>query len=175
MVNNAAVLKPGDLENLKMEDFDLLVNTNLRAAIILTKLCIPHLIEQKGSVINVSSVAGTNSLPGLISYCVCKSGLDQFTKCAALELASRGVRVNSVNPGAITTNIVVKTGSSDEYYEKFMEASRKNHAMGRTGQVDEVANTIAFLASDLSSFITGELIHVDGGRHIMSPYETFEK
>jgi NAD(P)-dependent dehydrogenase (short-subunit alcohol dehydrogenase family) len=84
-------------------------------------------------------------------------------------LADKQVRVNSVNPGVIITNLHKRAGHTDDQYTKFLEHCKSTHALGRPGTADEVANTIAFLASDSASFITGELVHVDGGRHAMTP------
>ncbi|CAI9733898.1 Hypothetical predicted protein [Octopus vulgaris] len=102
-----------------------------------------------------------------------KSALDQFTCTVALELASKKVRVNSVNPGIIVTEIHRRTGMTEEAYAQVLEKSRKNHVLGRVGEVDDVAKTIAFLASDASSFVTGALFPVDGARHITCPQATY--
>ncbi|CAE1256759.1 unnamed protein product [Acanthosepion pharaonis] len=104
-----------------------------------------------------------------INVSMSKSALDKLTKCTALELASKQVRVNSVNPGVIITEIHKRAGLDDEAYAKFLERSKETHALGRPGECDEVAKTIVFLASDESSFITGALIPVDGGKHVMCP------
>ncbi|CAF0705968.1 unnamed protein product [Brachionus calyciflorus] len=169
LVNNAAVFRLSSILNTKIEEYDEVMNTNLKSVLQLTQLCAPHLIKEKGTVINVSSIAGTKSFQNLLPYSMSKAALDQFTKCVALELADKGVRVNSVNPGTIETNIHRRAGYTEEQYKTFLERCKTTHALGRTGQPDEVANTIAFLASDLSSFTTGEIIHVDGGRHAMTP------
>ena len=135
----------------------------------LTQLCVPHLTKTKGSIVIVSSVNGIRSFPNVIGYCMSKSAIDQFTKCCALELAPKQIRVNSVNPGVILTEIHKRGGMDEEAYQKFLERTKTTHALGRPGEVSEVANTIAFLASDDSSFITGAQIPVDGGRHCICP------
>ena len=94
---------------------------------------------------------------------------DDFFRTAALEVASKGVRVNAVNPGVIVTEVHKRGGMTDEAYEKFLEHSKTTHAMGRVGQVKEVATTVAFLASDDASFITGQTLAIDGGRSVMCP------
>ena len=147
------------------------MNLNVKSVISLTKMCISHLVKQKGSIVNVSSLAGTKSFAGILAYCISKSALDQFTKCVALDVASRGVRVSSVNPGVIVINLQLKAGLSSEEYKQFLKDSKWAHALGRVGQPIEVAKTIAFLVSELSSFITGEIVHVDGGRHLMGPID----
>lgn len=169
LVNAAGVLKGGGIENLKMEDYESTMNINVTSLIKLTQNCVPHIIKQKGSIVNVSSVTGTRSFPNVLPYCISKAAVDQFTKCIALELADKGVRVNAVNPGVIVTNLHKRAGQNDETYAKFLEHCRTTHALGRPGTADEVANLIAFLASEAASFITGELVHVDGGRHAMTP------
>lgn len=169
LVNSAGILKTGGLETLKMQDYDDSMDLNVKSVINLTQLCLPYLIAEKGSIVNVSSVTGTRSFPGVLAYCMSKAALDQFTKCVALELADKGVRCNSVNPGVIVTNLHRRAGQNEEQYAKFLEHCKQTHALGRPGTSDEVASAIAFLASDSASFITGELLHVDGGRHAMTP------
>lgn len=169
LVNNAGVLETGTIENTTLEQYDRVMNTNVRAIYQLTMLAVPELIKTKGSIVNVSSVNGIRSFPGVLAYNVSKAAVDQFTRCVALELALKGVRCNSVNPGVIVTEIHKRGGMDEETYAKFLEHSRTTHAMGRPGQVDEVSGVIAFLASDKASFITGASLPVDGGRHAMCP------
>lgn len=169
LINNAGILERGSIESTSLEKFDAVMNCNVRSVFHLTHLAVPHLIASKGNIVNVSSVNGMRSFPGVLAYNISKSALDQFTQCVALELAEKGVRVNSVNPGVIKTNIHKRGGMDEESYAKFLEHSRTTHALGRPGDVNEVAETIAFLASDKASFITGALLPVDGGRHAMCP------
>lgn len=169
LVNSAGIMQPGSIETMNMDDYDRTMDINVKSVIHLTQNCLPHLIATKGSIVNVSSVTGSRSFPGVLSYCMSKAALDQFTKCVALEMADKGVRVNSVNPGVIVTNLHKRAGQNEEQYAKFLEHCKLTHALGRPGTSDEVANAIAFLASDYSSYITAELLHVDGGRHAMTP------
>ena len=164
LVNNAGSSKPGNLQNLKMEDFEFTMNVNVKSVISLTQKCMPELIKTKGSIVNVSSVASIVNVPNLLAYCMSKSALDQFTKCVALEVADKQVRVNSVNPATIRTDIFKTCGVNEEYvYEK----AKEWHPLGRRiGKPEEVAQAIAFLASDRASFCTGVLLPVDGGRLI---------
>jgi NAD(P)-dependent dehydrogenase (short-subunit alcohol dehydrogenase family) len=120
LVNSAGILIPGSIEVMNMADYDTTMNINVKSVINLTQACLPHLIAQKGNIVNVSSVTGTRSFPGVLSYCMSKAALDQFTKCVALELANKGVRVNSVNPGVIVTNLHKRAGQSEEQYAKVM-------------------------------------------------------
>ncbi|XP_039618765.1 3-oxoacyl-[acyl-carrier-protein] reductase FabG [Polypterus senegalus] len=169
LINSAGILAMGSIETTDMEQFDRVMNTNVRCVYQLTHLAVPHLIHTKGCIVNVSSVNGQRSFPGVLAYCMSKSAIDQMTRCAALELASKQVRVNSVCPGVIVTEVHKRAGLNDEQYAKFLERCRETHALGRPGQADEVAQAIAFLASDAASFITGVNLPVDGGRHAMCP------
>ncbi|XP_033149798.1 3-oxoacyl-[acyl-carrier-protein] reductase [Drosophila busckii] len=169
LVNNAGIFETGTIENTSVAQYDRVMNTNVRALYQLTMLATPELIMTKGCIVNVSSVNGIRSFPGVLAYNVSKAAVDQFTRCVALELAPKGVRVNSVNPGVIITDIHKRGGMDEATYQKFLEHSRTTHAMGRPGDVKEVAAAIAFLASDAASFTTGVSLAVDGGRHAMCP------
>lgn len=169
LINNAGIIELGSIETTSLEQYDRVMSTNVRSLYQLTILATPELIKTKGNIVNVSSVCGLRSFPGVLAYNVSKSAVDQFTRCVALELASKGVRVNSVNPGVIVTELQKRGGLDDEAYAKFLEHSKETHALGRPGEVNEVAATIAFLASDDASFSTGVNFPVDGGRHAMCP------
>uniref|UniRef100_A0A8C6WTA9 Zgc:101858 n=1 Tax=Neogobius melanostomus TaxID=47308 RepID=A0A8C6WTA9_9GOBI len=169
LVNSAGILAMGSIETTNLAQYDKVMNINVRSVYHLTQLCVPHLIKSKGSIVNVSSVNGQRSFPGVLAYCVSKSAIDQFTRCIALELASKQVRVNSVCPGVIITEVHKRAGLDEEQYAKFLDNTKHTHALGRPGEVDEVAQTIAFLASDAATFITGVNLPVDGGRHAMCP------
>ncbi|KAL5274122.1 hypothetical protein ACFFRR_000713 [Megaselia abdita] len=167
LVNNAGVLETGTIENTSLEQFDRVMNVNIRSIYHLTMLATPYLIKTKGNIINISSVNGMRSFPGVLAYNVSKAAVDQFTRCVALELAGKGVRCNSINPGVIVTNIHKRGGMNEETYAKFLEHSKTTHALRRAGTVDEVASCILFLATDQSSFITGINLPVDGGRNVL--------
>ncbi|XP_043931994.1 3-oxoacyl-[acyl-carrier-protein] reductase FabG-like [Protopterus annectens] len=169
LVNNAGIFEFGSVENATLKQFDRIMNTNVRAVFYLTHLAVPHIIRSKGNIVNVSSLAGLRTLPGFLAYCMSKSAMNQFTRGAALELASKQVRVNAVCPGVIVTGIHLRAGMGREEYAKFLEECKRAHALGRPGTSDEVAQAIAFLASDAASFITGVTLPVDGGRHAMVP------
>uniref|UniRef100_A0AC34QMX3 Uncharacterized protein n=1 Tax=Panagrolaimus sp. JU765 TaxID=591449 RepID=A0AC34QMX3_9BILA len=169
LVNSAGVLANGNVENANINDYDRIFDINVRSVVQLTKYAIPHLKEVKGTIVNVSSIAGPCAFPGVAFYCMSKAALDSFTKCLALELASDGVRVNAVNPGVIVTDVHRRAGMSEVEYEQFLEKGKNTHALGRVGFAEEVAEAIYFLASPASSFTTGHLLTVDGGRGIMTP------
>lgn len=169
LVNSAGVIETGSIETTSLEQYDRVMNANVRSVYHLTMLAVPHLVTTHGNIVNVSSVCGTRSFPGVLAYCVSKSAIDQLTNCTALELAAKGVRVNSVNPGVIVTNLHRSSGFTEDAYAKFLERAKETHPLGRHGEPEEVARAIAFLASDEASFITGEQLHVDGGRRAACP------
>ncbi|XP_049311396.1 3-oxoacyl-[acyl-carrier-protein] reductase FabG-like [Bactrocera dorsalis] len=169
LVNNAGVGESGLILDIDVDQFDRVLNTNLRSVFLLTKYDAPHLVKTQGNIVNVSSVAGLRSYAGFSVYCTSKAALDQFTRCIALDLAPKNVRVNEVNPGVIVTEFHRRLGLSEEEEAKFLEHSKSTHALGRAGEPNEVADAIIFLASDSSSFITGATLPIDGGRNIMCP------
>lgn len=169
LVNNAGIIETGTIENTSLEQFDRVMNTNIRSIYHLTMLAVPYLIKSQGCVVNVSSVNGIRSFPGVLAYNISKASVDQFTRCVALELAAKNVRVNSVNPGVTVTNLHKRGGMDEETYKKFLEHSKTTHAMGRPGSANELADAILFLSSSSASFITGASLPVDGGRHAMCP------
>lgn len=105
LVNNAGILETGTIENTSMEQYDRVMSTNIRSIYYLTMLAVPHLIKSQGNVVSVSSVNGIRSFPGVLAYNISKAAVDQFTRCVALELAAKNVRVNCVNPGVTVTNL----------------------------------------------------------------------
>jgi len=165
LINSAGIIEFGTIETTSLEQYDRMMNVTVRSVYQLTMLCVPHLIATRGNIVNVSSVTGTRSFPGVLAYCVAKAAVDQMTSCTALELAAKGVRVNSVNPGVIVTEVHKRGGQSEDDYAKFLERSKTTHPLGRVGDAEEVAQAVAFLASSSALFITGEHLHIDGGRH----------
>ena len=164
LVNAAGIISNGTVENTPLAEWDAMMNVNLRAVFHLMQLAAPHLERLPGNVVNVSSVTGLRAFPGVLAYCVSKAGVDQLTRCAALELAPKGIRVNAVNPGVVVTDIHRRGGMAEENYAAFLERSKQTHPLGRTGTADEVAELILFLASDRASWITGVTYSIDGGR-----------
>jgi NAD(P)-dependent dehydrogenase (short-subunit alcohol dehydrogenase family) len=166
LINAAGVIATGTLEATTDEVWDTMMAVNLRAPFRLMRAAAPHLAERKGAVVNVSSVNGLRSFPGVLAYCVSKAGVDHLTRCAAIEMAPRGVRVNAVNPGVTVTNLHRRSGMGDTQYAAFLERSKETHPLGRPGQPEEIAALILFLASDRAAWMTGETIPIDGGRHL---------
>jgi NAD(P)-dependent dehydrogenase (short-subunit alcohol dehydrogenase family) len=166
LVNAAGVIASGTMEATTDEAWDTMMAVNLRAPFRLMRGAAPHLAARKGSIVNVSSVNGLRSFPGVLAYCVSKAGVDHLTRCAALELAPLGVRVNAVNPGVTVTNLHRRSGMGEAQYAAFLERSKETHPLGRPGQAGEIAALILFLASDRAGWMTGETIPIDGGRHL---------
>ncbi len=164
LVNAAGGLSNGTIETTSLESWDEMMNVNLRAVFHLMQLAVPHLAEHRGNIVNVSSVTGLRAFPGVLAYCVSKAGVDQLTRCAALELAAQGVRVNAVNPGVVRTEIHRRSGMSEEAYAAFLERSQQTHPLGRVGEAREVAELILYLASERAAWITGVTYSIDGGR-----------
>lgn len=164
LVNAAGHLSSGTIETTSEDAWDNMLNINLRAVFQLMQKALPSIIERRGNIVNVSSVTGLRAFPGVLAYCVSKAGLDQLTRCAALELASKGVRVNAVNPGVVVTEIHKRGGMSEEQYAAFLQHSKDTHPLGRVGNASEVAELIFFLASERASWITGATYSIDGGR-----------
>ena len=164
LVNAAGIIANGTVETTPLSDWDAMMNVNLRSVFHLMQLAAPHLERRPGNVVNVSSVTGLRAFPGVLAYCVSKAGVDQLTRCAALELAPKGVRVNAVNPGVVVTQIHRRGGMAEERYADFLEHSKTTHPLGRVGTAEEVAELILFLASDRAAWITGATYSIDGGR-----------
>ena len=164
LVNAAGHISTGTIENTSLQAWDDMMNVNVRAVFQLMQKALPSLIERRGNIVNVSSVTGLRAFPGVLAYCVSKAALDQLTRCAALELAPKGVRVNAVNPGVVVTQIHKRGGMSEEAYDAFLEHSKTTHPLGRVGHPEEIASLVLYLASDQASWITGATYSIDGGR-----------
>jgi NAD(P)-dependent dehydrogenase (short-subunit alcohol dehydrogenase family) len=164
VVNAAGHISSGTIENTTTTAWDAMLNINLRGVFLLMQKASASLIARRGNIVNVSSVTGLRAFPGVLAYCVSKAGIDQLTRCAALELAAKGVRVNAVNPGVVVTEIHRRGGMTEEQYAGFLEHSKETHPLGRVGDTGEVADLILFLASSRAGWITGATYSIDGGR-----------
>ncbi len=164
LINAAGIIKNGNIANTPLEDWDRMMDVNLRSVFYLMQKVVPHLEATQGNIVNVSSVAGTRSFPNILAYCVSKSAIDQLTRCSALELAAQGIRVNAVNPGVVITNLHTRGGMSEEAYKTFLDHAKETHPIGRAGSAAEIAELIYYLASEKSGWITGATYEIDGGR-----------
>ena len=167
LVNAAGVIGSSGLLQTTPEEWDRVMDSNLRSMFLITRAAAPELIKRKGRVVNLSSVAGPRPYAGVLPYCVSKAAVDQFTRCVALEMAPQGVRVNAVNPGVVVTELHTVTRAIPDYPE-FLERSKTTHPLGRVGQPEEVARLILWLLSDEAGWITGGTYSIDGGRALAS-------
>lgn len=158
LVNNAGITRDNLILRMSEEQWDEVIDTNLKSIFNYCKAASKPMMRNKGgSVINISSVVGLSGNAGQSNYAASKAGIIGFTKSFAKELASRNIRCNVIAPGYITTEM------TDDLDEKLLESIRSETPLGRPGNAEEVAESVAFLASDSSSYITGEVIRVDGG------------
>ncbi|EGO89236.2 3-oxoacyl-[acyl-carrier-protein] reductase [Clostridium botulinum C] len=161
LVNNAGITKDMLLMRMKEEEFDNVIEVNLKGVFNCTKHVVPIMMKQRsGKIINISSVVGLSGNAGQSNYAAAKAGIIGFTKSVAKEIASRGITVNAVAPGFIATDM---TGVLSD---KVKENIKNNIPLKRVGDAKDIANTVAFLSSNMASYITGQVISVDGGMHI---------
>ncbi|MBU5487764.1 3-oxoacyl-[acyl-carrier-protein] reductase [Clostridium sp. MSJ-8] len=158
MVNNAGITKDTLIMRMKEEDFDSVINVNLKGVFNCLKCITPIMMKQKsGKIINLSSVVGITGNAGQVNYAASKAGVIGMTKSLAKEIGSRGINVNAVAPGFIETDM------TDVLGEKAKDEYKKGIPLRKLGKPEDVANVIAFLASDAADYVTGQVIHVDGG------------
>jgi 3-oxoacyl-[acyl-carrier protein] reductase len=158
VVNNAGITRDTLLLRMSEEDFDQVISTNLKSVFNTTKHVQRHFLKQRsGSIVNISSIVGIKGNAGQSNYAASKAGIIGFTKSVALELGSRGIRCNAIAPGFIETEM---TAVLDE---KVVQSWRDAIPLKRGGSPEDVANACVFLASDLSSYISGQVLQVDGG------------
>ncbi|MCI5890207.1 MAG: 3-oxoacyl-[acyl-carrier-protein] reductase [Lachnospira sp.] len=161
LVNNAGITKDGLMLRMTDEDFDRVIDVNLKGTFNCTKYVSKYMLKQKsGKIINISSVVGLSGNAGQINYSASKAGIIGITKSAAKELSSRGITVNAVAPGYVDTDMTKVL--SDNIRNEIL----KNIPLQRMGNVEDISNCVAFLASEDASYITGQVISVDGGMHI---------
>jgi NAD(P)-dependent dehydrogenase (short-subunit alcohol dehydrogenase family) len=162
LVNCAGISIPSDFLKIRLEDFRKIIDVNLTGTFLCTQRAARTMVEKniKGAIVNMTSVNAIVAIPTIAPYCASKGGVMQLTKAAALALAPHGIRVNAVGPGSIDTAMLAATNANPEA----MRIALSRTPLKRVGQPSEVANTVAFLASDKASYITGETIYIDGGR-----------
>ena len=163
LVNNAGVTEDNLLMRMKPSQWEKALNTNLAAVFALTKLCLKGMTKARyGRIINLSSVVGATGNAGQTNYAASKAGLIGFTKSLALEIASRGITVNAVAPGFIDTDMT--SALAEEQRSKLLQAI----PLARLGRAEDISKAVAFLVSDDASYITGQVLHVNGGMHMAS-------
>jgi len=163
LVNNAGVTEDNLLMRMKPSQWEKTLNTNLASVFALTKMCLKGMTKARyGRIINVSSVVGATGNAGQTNYAASKAGLIGFTKSLALEIASRGITVNAVAPGFIDTDMT--SALTEDQRAKLLEAI----PLARLGKAEDISKAVAFLISDEASYITGQVLHVNGGMHMSS-------
>ena len=162
LVNNAGIFKAADFLDMTEADFDAVLRVNLKGAFLMGQAVAREMARAgKGSIVNMSSVNGVLAIPTIAGYNVSKGGINQLTRVMALSLADKGIRVNAVAPGTIATELAAQAVlTSEEARARIMSRT----PMRRLGEPSEIADTVAYLASDAASYITGEIVVVDGGR-----------
>lgn len=161
LVNNAGITRDGLLLRMKNEDWDAVLDTNLKGAFLCIRAAAKVMSKQRsGRIINISSVVGEMGNAGQANYCASKAGLLGLTKSVARELARRNVTVNAITPGFIVTDM------TDDMTDKARQAMTEQIPLGRLGEVDDIANAVIFLASDQSSYITGQVLGINGGMYM---------
>lgn len=158
LINNAGVSYSGLLQEMTLSDWNRVIDTNLTSMFLCSRKVIPSMVRRKtGTIINISSMWGVQGASCEVAYSASKAGVIGFTKALAMELAPSSVRVNAVAPGAVMTDMM------NEYSESDLKLIADETPLGRIGRAEEIANAVFFLAGDDSSFITGEVINVNGG------------
>ncbi|HSG78244.1 MAG TPA: 3-oxoacyl-[acyl-carrier-protein] reductase [Acidimicrobiia bacterium] len=161
LVNNAGITRDGLVMRMGIEDWDDVLATNLRSAFLCTKAALRGMLRAKwGRIVNIASVSGIAGNPGQANYAAAKAGLIGFTKSVAKEVGSRGITVNAVAPGFIDTDMTADLGDA------VREAAIPQITLGRFGTPQEIASAVGYLASDTASYVTGQVIVVDGGMAI---------
>ena len=166
LINNAGIRLSGTIENTSLEIWNKIINTNLTSMFLGCKYAVPLLTKSKNSnIVNLASITSIRGVPKMVAYSSSKGAIVSFTSSLALDLANNGIRVNAVAPGAVDTKMVWSL-KKELKSKKFNKRMKETHPIGRIAQPEEVANVVAFLASDEASFMTGLTIPVDGGRSI---------
>ena len=162
LINNAGVALPNDFLLYSSEDFDRVIDVNLKGPFIATQRAAQSMKDHRiaGAIVNMSSINANVAIANIPAYCASKGGINQLTKAAALALAPHGIRVNAVGPGSIDTAMLASVNADDEKMKMVLSRT----PLGRLGNVEDVANAVVFLASDKAGYITGETIYIDGGR-----------
>lgn len=158
LVNNAGITKDGLVMRMKEADWDAVLNVNLKSAFLCTKAVTRHMVKQgSGKIINIASISGVIGLPGQANYSASKAGMIGMTKAVAKELGSKQICVNAIAPGFI------RTAMTDKLSQEVIDGYESNIPMNRLGLPEDIANSVLFLSSDLSNYVTGQVLSVNGG------------
>ena len=166
LVNNAGIIHGAEFLDLKEDDYDRVMNVNLKGSFLMGQTVARHMVEavkaggKPGAIVNMSSINGVFAIANQVPYSLSKGGVNQLTKVMALALAPHGIRVNAIGPGSINTEMLAAVNSDEAARQKVMSRT----PLGRLGEPEEIAAIAAFLASDEASYITGQTIYADGGR-----------
>jgi glucose 1-dehydrogenase len=166
LVNNAGISIAGDFLEITEDQFDKVIGVNLKGSFLMAQACAREMVKQiaagrkPGAIVNMSSVNDTLAIPAIAPYTMSKGGVRQLTKVAALALAAHGIRVNAIGPGSIMTDMLKGVASDKATMNRVLSRT----PLGRVGEASEIASVAAFLASDEASYISGQVIYVDGGR-----------
>ena len=161
LLNNAAISISGNFLDTSEADFDKVIDINLKGSFLMLQACAREMVKKAaGSIINMSSVNDTLAIPSIVSYCVAKGGVSQLTRATSISLAPHGIRVNAIGPGSIMTDMLKSVVNDKAAMARVMSRT----PMGRVGEPSEIASIAVFLASDESSYVTGQTIYADGGR-----------
>jgi glucose 1-dehydrogenase len=166
LMNNAAISISGDFMEITEADYDKVIDINLKGSFLMLQACAREMVKQvaagksAGSIINMSSVNDTLAIPAIVSYCIAKGGVSQLTRATSIYLAPHGIRVNAIGPGSIMTDMLKSVVSDKTAMNRVMSRT----PMARIGEPSEIASIAVFLASDDSSYVTGQTIYADGGR-----------
>jgi glucose 1-dehydrogenase len=161
LLNNAAISISGDFLEISEADYDKVLDINLKGSFLMLQACAREMVKKSaGSIINMSSVNDTLAIPTIVSYCIAKGGVSQLTRATSVSLAPHGIRVNAIGPGSIMTGMLKAVVNDKAAMARVMSRT----PMGRVGEPSEIASIAVFLASDDSSYVTGQTIYADGGR-----------
>lgn len=167
LVNAAGVIGNGAVDATAPAEWDRVMDSNLRSVWLMTRAAADAIRERRGAIVNVSSVTSIRPYAGLAAYCVSKAAVDMLTRCAALDFAPHGVRVNAVLPGVVVTELHTVSGAVADY-PAFLERGKSTHPLGRVGQPEEIAALALFLLSEDAGWVTGACVSIDGGRALTS-------
>ena len=166
LMNNAGITISGDFLETSEADYDRVLDINLKGSFLMLQACAREMVKQvaagkpPGAIINMSSVNDTLAIPTIVSYCIAKGGVSQLTRATSISLAPHGIRVNAIGPGSIMTGMLQSVVNDKAAMARVMSRT----PMGRVGEPSEIAAIAVFLASDESSYVTGQTIYADGGR-----------